>query len=117
MRLSLHLRGGQATVMAMLIVAVVGVAFASGGTVVLRTIQGANQLSFAQIMAIGGVLGLMPTTVTLWVIKLLYDVRAEVTGFHGELENLKSEINTKCTPEDVRQAILTLTPRQGDEHA
>ncbi len=90
MQIWLHLCRGQVTVLVMSITAVAGVVFASGGVVVLQTIQGANQLSFAQIMAIGGVLGLMPTTVTLWVIRILYDVKSEVAKLHDIPQRVKA---------------------------
>ena len=55
-----------------------GLAFASGGVVMLVAIQVANQLTFLQLLALGAVLGGVPTTVTLWVIRVLYDVKTEV---------------------------------------
>ena len=75
---SRHL-GGYVTPMVIMSLATAGgVAFAAGAVVILNVVQGANQLSFGQLLALGAVLGGIPTTVTLWVIKVLYDLRAHV---------------------------------------
>ena len=64
-----------------------GLVFAAGGVLILSIVQGANQLSFGQLMALGAVLGGMPTAVTLWVIRVLYDLRAKVAKLDGRIEN------------------------------
>ena len=101
MRLSLHLDAGHTTVVALAVVATSGLAFSVGGISVLRFLQGANQLSFAQILAIGAVLGLMPTTVTLWVIRILYDVKSEVAKLHDLPQRVKAleDANAGATTE------------------
>lgn len=82
-----------------------GVVFAAGGVLIFSVVQGANQLSFAQLMALGTVLGGMPTAVTLWVIHVLYDLRAKVAKLEGvpdrlvELETIQRDV--------VRRAELT----------
>ena len=103
----LHLRHGQTTMFVLALTAMAGVTFATGGVFVLQVVQGANQLTFLQVMALGTVLGGMPTAVTLWVIKLLYGVRSE-------LSIVQSVLATKCSVEDVRTAILSAATNGGD---
>ena len=60
------------------LVLVAGLVFAGGSIIVLVAVQVANQLTFLQLLALGAVLGGVPTTVTLWVIRVRYDVKTEV---------------------------------------
>jgi len=90
MRPRLHLCLGQTTVLIMSVTALAGVVFATGGVVVLGMVQGANQLTFGQMMILGGLLGGLPTTVTLWVIRVLYDVRSEVAKLHDIPQRVKA---------------------------
>ncbi len=89
-----------------------GVVFAAGGVLIFSVLQGANQLSFAQLMALGAVLGGMPTAVTLWVIRVLYDLRAKVAMLEGvparllELETIQRDV--------VRQIGLTRSKEKED---
>jgi len=64
-------------------VLIAGLVFAGGSVIVLLAIQIANQLTFLQLLALGAVLGGIPTTVTLWVIRVLYDVKTEVAKLSG----------------------------------
>lgn len=87
---SKHLVQGYAAVEAVVgLAALGGLVFAAGGVLIFSIIQGANQLSFAQLMALGAVLGGMPTAVTLWVIRVLYDLRAKVAKLDGTSERLR----------------------------
>lgn len=69
--------------------AISGLVFAAGGTLIFSVVQGANELSFAQLMALGAVLGGMPTAVTLWVIRVLYDLRGKVAKLDGTPERVR----------------------------
>jgi hypothetical protein len=90
MAYSKHLVRGYAALEAVVGLATIGgLVFAAGGVMILSIVQGANQLSFAQLMALGAVLGGMPTAVTLWVIRVLYDLRAKVAKLDGTSERLR----------------------------
>ncbi len=96
MAYSKHLVRGYAAFGAVVgLAAIGGLVFAAGGVLLLSIVQGANQLSFAQLMALGAVLGGMPTAVTLWVIRVLYDLRAKVAkldNMPGRLRHLEERL-------------------------
>lgn len=90
MAYSKHLVRGYAAFEAVIgLAALGGLVFAGGTVLIFSVVQGANQLSFAQLMALGAVLGGMPTAVTLWVIRVLYDLRAKVAKLDGTPERLR----------------------------
>lgn len=94
MRRSSHLRdAGYWHLPVLWVTACVGLAevvFTVGSVSLFRILQGAHELSFSQLMALGGVLGGIPTTVTLWVIHVLYDLRAKVAKLEGVPARLES---------------------------
>ena len=82
-----HLQTGYVPVPVMTAAAFTGLVFTAGAVTLL---QGVSQLTFAQLMALGAVLGGMPTAVTLWVIRVLYDLRAKVAKLEGLPERMKN---------------------------
>ena len=79
-------------VLAPTLVVTAGLVFAGGGVIVLLAIQVANNLTFLQLLALGAVLGGLPTTVTLWVIRVLYDVKTEVAKLTGRVAGLEDKL-------------------------